>query len=153
MATPLGPAAVQGAGDSVQVRTARTAAGARLPLLLQWSRCCCLLFEHCGLPLSICCWLWCAVAAASILISSHFVSYRIVLDRIRSSEQEAPSSLSLPDLKTDLVFQKKRLDFNPTIEELRKRAFRYIKSIADFPMLFKGLGADEGLYASIPGLS
>ncbi|KAH9247140.1 hypothetical protein BASA81_015283 [Batrachochytrium salamandrivorans] len=47
---------------------------------------------------------------------------------------------SLPEIKVDLIFKQKRLQFRPPFEEIRAKYYRELKKFINLPSGFKGIG-------------
>lgn len=57
---------------------------------------------------------------------------------------------NLPEIKVDLVFNKKQLAFRPPLEELKTRFYREIKTFVSIPSNFAGVGGNVEIYKKMP---
>lgn len=57
---------------------------------------------------------------------------------------------NLFDIKVELYFSRKRLNFRPPLEDLRTKYYRNLKKFLDLPKTFVGFGETGGLYSNIP---
>lgn len=57
---------------------------------------------------------------------------------------------NLPEIKADIVFANKALQFRPPLEELKAKYYKEIKSFISIPITFQGLGGNPEVYRKMP---